>query len=368
MSGKVREIVLDGPVGAEVSMDGRRFLYFGGTNYLGMAGRPELRDGAISAVEDYGVSSSAARSSSGTLSIHLELEKHVAAFAGTETAVNYSSGYIGMAVLLSGLLDSTDIVAVHHDAHSSIREAVRAWAPDYIEFDIEDPGTLADKLKAAKGSGRVVVAGEGVSPLFGRVFPLPEVVEALDGREYLVMIDDAHGFGVLGERGRGTVSHFNMTSDNIFTCATLSKAFGAFSGVVPCSVAGAERIRNQSMAYQCSSPPPAPICGAAIASFEYIASHPELFETLEANNRLMRKTIASLGLEVRDLPTPIVPLFKAGSLPLNELSERLYERGILAPYTRYPGSPEGGMIRLAVTAGHSREQIVRLGEEIGRLL
>ncbi len=369
MTGKANGIIIDGPVGPEVSIDGKRFLYFGGTDYLSMAGRQELRQGAIRALERFGVSSSAARSSSGTLSIHLELESKVAAFAGTGAAVNYSSGYLGMAILLSGLLEPGDTVAVHRDAHASIRDAVRAWAPGYVEFELDDLESLARELKKAGSDGRVVVACEGVSPLFGRVFPLPEMLSLLEGREYLVLIDDAHGFGVLGERGRGTASHYGIESERVLSCATLSKAFGSFSGIVPVAVDLAEGIRNKSVVYQCSSPPPAPICGAALAAFDYLGAHPELLDSLRANNRLLRSTLRALGLDLPDLPTPIVPLTSCGDGPSPEqLSGHLFKQGILAPFTNYPGSPQGGMVRLAVTAGHSASQIERLGEEIGKLL
>ncbi len=368
MKGKAREIILEGPVGPEVSVGGKRFLYFGGTDYLSMAGREELRRGAIRALERFGVSSSAARSSSGTLSIHLELESKVAAFAGTGAAVNYSSGYLGMAVLLSGMLEPGDTVAVHRDAHASIKDAVRAWAADYFEFELDDLESLARKLEKGGGDGRVVVAGEGVSPLSGRVFPLPEVLSLLNGREHLVLIDDAHGFGVLGQNGLGTASHYGVESKSVISCATLSKAFGSFSGVVPATAALARKIRKKSVVYQCSSPPPAPICGAAIAAFDYVEAHPELFVRLAENSRMLRRTISALGLDVPDSPAPIVPLFDCGSLAPSLLSDRLFDRGILAPFTQYPGSPRGGMIRLAVTAGHTTGQIERLGAEIGKLL
>jgi 7-keto-8-aminopelargonate synthetase-like enzyme len=368
MKDKANGIVLEGSVGPEVSIDGKRFLYFGGTNYLSMAGREELRQGAIRALEQFGVSSSAARSSSGTLSIHLELENKVAEFAGTGAAVNYSSGYLGMAILLSGLLEPGDTVAVHRDAHSSIRDAVRAWAPGYVEFELDDLESLAVELKKISGDSRVVVACEGVSPLFGRVLPLPELLAMLAGREHLVLIDDAHGFGVLGDRGRGTASHFAVESERVISCATLSKAFGSFSGVVPVTAGLAERIRERSVVYQCSSPPPAPICGAAISAFDYLGAHPELFEVLRANNRLLRTTLSALGLDVPDLPTPIVPLTDCGGPSPEQLNRHLLNNGILAPFTHYPGSPQGGMVRLAVTAGHTAAQIERLGEEIGKLL
>ena len=337
---------------------GKQYLFFGGTDYLGMAGRPELARGAEKAGARYGVSSSSSRISVGTTELHLELEKVISRFAETEDAVVMATGYMGMEALLSALLEKDDIIVIQHNAHSSIREAVAVRCSNCLEFKIEDLGTLEEALRKAGGStGRIIVVAEGVSPLFGTVFPLPEVLKILGNRESLVLLDDAHAFGVLGEHGRGTAEFHGCSENRVHYCATLSKAFGAFGGCVPGSLRLTEYLRKRSLAYQGATPPPAPVVGAALASFQYLAEHPELLQKLRENAGLLKQGLAGLGLPAENSQVPIAPICLTSTEKMQNLCERLLEQGILTPFSTYPGSPEGGMIRLAVSAEHTPEQI-----------
>ena len=350
--------VLQGPVGPEIIIEGKSYLFFGGTDYLGMAGRPELARGAEKAVARYGISSSSSRISIGTTELHLELEKVISRFAGTEDAVVMATGYMGMDALLSAVLEKDDMILIQHNAHSSIREAVAVRTPSCLEFKIEDLGTLEEALGKISGEvGRIIVVAEGVSPLFGTVFPLPEVLKILMERNLLVLLDDAHAFGVLGEHGRGTAEFHGCSQTNVHFCATLSKAFGAFGGCVPGSLRLTEALRKRSLAYQGATPPPAPVVGAALASFEYFAENPELLQKLRDNAGLLKQGLARLSLPAENPSVPIAPLCLGSTEKMQNLCERLLEQGILAPFSTYPGSPEGGMIRLAVSAVHTPEQI-----------
>jgi 7-keto-8-aminopelargonate synthetase-like enzyme len=361
--------VLQGPVGAEISVEGKRYLFFGGTDYLGMAGRPELARGAEKAVARYGISSSSSRISIGTTELHLELEKAISRFAGTEDAVAMATGYMGMEALLAAVFEKDDTILIQHNAHSSIREAVAVRTPSCLEFKIEDLGTLESALKNASGAvDRIIVVAEGVSPLFGTVFPLPEVLKILGDRDSLVLLDDAHAFGVLGQQGRGTAEFHGCTESNVHSCATMSKAFGAFGGCVPGTLRLTETLRERSLAYQGATPPPAPVVGAALASFEYLEQHPELLKKLKENAGLLKQGLAGLGLPAENPEVPIAPLCLASTERMQSLCKRLLEQGILAPFSTYPGSPEGGMIRLAVSAGHTPEQIGFLLECLGKFI
>ena len=186
--------VLQGPVGTEVTIQGKRYLLFSGTDYLGMAGRPELARGAEKAAALYGISSSSSRTSVGTTELHLELEKQVSRFAGTEDTVVMATGYMSMGALLTAVLEKNDEIVIQHNAHPSIREAVTVRSPDCSEFKIEGLETLKEALKKPGArAGRIIVVAEGVAPLFGTVFPLPEVLKVLEDRDSLVLLDDAHG-------------------------------------------------------------------------------------------------------------------------------------------------------------------------------
>ena len=351
-------LVLQGPVGPEISVGGKRYLFFGGTDYLGMAGRPELARGAEQAAARFGISSSSSRISTGTTELHLELEKAISRFAGTEDAVVMATGYMAMDALLSAVLEKDDVIAIQHNAHPSIRQAVKVRSPGCIEFKIGELGTLEDALKEVPAAAsRIIVVAEGVSPLFGTVFPLPGVLNVLKDRDSLVLLDDAHAFGVLGGRGRGTAEFHGCSENHVHYCATLSKAFGSFGGCVPGTVRLTENLKKRSLAYQGATPPPAPVVGAALASFQYLAAHPELLQKLSDNTGLLKQGLAGLGLPAENPQVPIAPICLASREKMKNLSERLIENGILAPLSDYPGSPGGGMIRLAVSAGHTPEQI-----------
>ena len=358
---QLKPIVVQGPMGPRIRVEGREYLFFGGTDYLGFAARPEVREGAHRAIDGFGISSSSSRSSMGTNELHLALEKAIGRFAGSRDAVIMGSGYLAMNSLLSGALEKGDLVLLQRDAHASIVEAVRARLDGWLEFDLDRPDRLAELIREkAPAEGRVVVVGEGVAPLFGRVFPLNEVLEVLSDHKHLVLLDDAHGFGVLGQRGRGTVEHTGCAGREVMACATLSKAFGTYGGCIPAERETADRIRSRSLVYQCSTPLPAPLAGAALAAFEYVEDHPEIFARLKANSRLLKAGLAEVGIPTDHPEVPIVPVCLGGAQATRRLSQRLFERGIIAPYSIYPGSPEGGMVRLAVSAAHDEEQIRQL--------
>ena len=323
-----------------------------------MAGRPELARGAEQAAARFGISSSSSRISAGTTELHLGLEKAISRFAGTEDAVVLATGYMAMDALLSAVLEKGDVIVIQHNAHSSITQAVKVRSPGCIEFKIGELGTLEEALKEVPAAAsRIIVVGEGVSPLFGTVFPLPGVLKILKDRDSLVLLDDAHAFGVLGGQGRGPAEFHGCSENHVHCCATLSKAFGSFGGFVPGSLRLTENLRKRSLPYQGSTPPPAPVVGAALASFRYLAAHPELLQELRDNTGLLKQCLAGLGLPAENLHVPIAPICLASREKMKNLSERLIENGILAPLSDYPGSPEGGMIRLAVSAGHTTEHI-----------
>ncbi|MEA2062525.1 MAG: aminotransferase class I/II-fold pyridoxal phosphate-dependent enzyme [Gemmatimonadota bacterium] len=354
----MREIILDSPVGPEITMEGKRYLYFGGTNYLGMAGRPEVIEAARAALDGYGLSSSASRSTSGTSRLHLELETAISAFAGCEATALLCSGYMSMLALLEAVAGENDQVLLQQDAHPSIRMAVRASGLPCLEADPFDPDRFAQALgNAGAKHTRLLVVGEGVSPLTGRLYPLPRVLEQLGGRQSLVLLDEAHAFGVIGETGAGTAEYYKIADERVLCCATLSKAFGASGGIVPGKRELVEALRARSNAYLAASPPPGPVLGAARAAVELVAGNPGLIEVLHSNTTRLKDGIRSLGLDVDRTPVPIVPVWFDKPERMQAIYDRLLELGVLAPYTSYPGCPPGGMIRLAVSAAHTGEQI-----------
>jgi 7-keto-8-aminopelargonate synthetase-like enzyme len=354
----MKEIILQSAVGAEIIIEGKKCLYFGGTNYLGMANRPEVISAARSALERFGLSSSASRSTSGTTELHLALESAICSFAGSEDAVLICSGYMSMCALLETVAGKDDLILVQGAAHPSIWMAVRVSGLPYMEVDPFDPDQFSQVLREVDGKkGRLLVVAEGVTPLTGRLLPLPELLDRLEGKDALFLLDEAHAFGVLGNRGRGTAEHFGIDDHRIMTCTTLSKAFGSSGGVIPGSRRLVDQVRKFSKVYLASTPPPAPVLGAARAALEYAANNSGMIECLRVNTERLKKGVAELGLPVDPTPVPIIPICFGDSGKLESLSGRLLEMGILAPYGNYPGSPDGGLVRITVSAAHTTEQI-----------
>lgn len=361
----MRKLVLESPVDAEITIEGRRYLYFGGTNYLGMSGRHEIAAAAKQAIDSYGLSSSASRTSTGTNRLHLEVESALSTFADTEDTVIVSSGFLAMQSLLEGVVKEDDLLFLQKSAHPSIRQAVRLTGLDFQEFDI---GRLEQIRSVSKTVRRVLVIAEGIAPLTGEVLPLPGLVDLFRNHDFRILIDDAHGLGVVGATGRGTAEFHQCQSGNILVCATLSKAFGAFGGCVLSGKELGERIRERSLAYICGSPPSAPDLGAALAAIQLVTNQPELIHRLHNNVSILKEGLKRLGLPVGDTHVPIVPLALDRAQRMVDLSAELFSQGIVAPFLNYPGSPKDGLIRLVVTASHKREQIELLLSCLEKLL
>ncbi len=360
---RLREIVLEGPVGPEVTVWGRKFLFFGGTDYLGMAGRAEVLEGARAALGQYGMSSAGSRTSSGTNQLHLQLERVAGRFFECGEAVVLPSGYLAMSALLSAVARGDDLVLVQRGGHPSLVDAARVSGLECRGFDCSPQG-LELALTGLPERRRVLLMAEGVAPLYGTIFPLEEILARLDGREFLVLLDDAHALGVLGGRGRGTAEHHGRLGDpRVLSCATLSKALGAFGGVAPLSRELAAGLRARALSYIGSTPPPAPVLGAALAAFECLEREPALLSRLRENAARLKDGLRALGLSP-DGPSqvPIAPIVLEDPRKLERLYARLLEEGILAPLLNYPGTPAGGMIRAAVSSSHSAEQIDRFLE------
>jgi 7-keto-8-aminopelargonate synthetase-like enzyme len=353
----MKSIVLEGPTAEEVTIEGKVYLYFGGTNYLGMSARPELAEGARKAISSYGLSSSASRTSTGTNRLHLEVEAALRGFAGSEDAIVLSSGYLAMQSLLEGSVAEDDLLLLQNSAHPSIRQAARLTDLPCFEFSVSD---LAQVQEFCGRGQRLLVIAEGVSSLTGEVFPLPAMLDLLKAARFKIMIDDAHGLGVAGTNGRGTPEYHDCCSAEILTCSTLSKAFGAFGGCVLSDRRTGAGIRARSLAYICASPPSAADLGAALASIQLVSKEPEIIRRLHLNAHLLKEGLGQIGLQVEKNHIPIVPIVLKNPERMMELSQGLFTSGILAPYLNYPGGPEGGLIRLAVTATHTAEQIDRL--------
>ncbi len=362
----------DGPPGPEVRIDDRPFLYFGGTGYLGIQARPELAAAADRAFRRYGIHPATSRSGFGETHPLLEAESAAARFFRTESCWLLPSGWAVGSALMDAHRSRHDRLFVDQHAHYALREAARASGRPIVIFDHIDPGALRSRIDATLlGNERPVVLTDGVFPVSGRLAPLDRYLGILTGYDdSLMIVDDAHGVGVVGPDGRGTAAHFGLEhSERVRFGGTASKAFGGYGGLLPGSTLRVEELRERSRWFEGSTPLPTPIAAATAEALRIAHEEPELRTALAARTQQLRHGLRGLGLQAEDLPTPIVPIVLPEAAAMRRLAAQLRERGLLVPYLpRYAGIGPDGALRIAVFATHTAAHVDALLEALRQIL
>lgn len=361
-------VVLQSPAGPEVEIDGRRLLFLGGTNYLGLNHDPDVVEALQRGAERWGISSSGSRTTTGTAAPHLELERWIRRFLDVEAAVLTGSAYPGNWILVQALGEEFGGFVIDEHAHSSLRDAALLAAKPHALCRHRDAGHVRELVARFRADGtRPLIMSDAVFPTSGLLAPLDTYHEIALEHDAGLLVDDAHGFGVLGEGGRGTPAHLGVPHGDILSSTTFSKAIGCFGGVVTGPRALQEN-RSRSGAYIGASPLPPSIAVAVLRSLEIACEHDERRRRVLENARQLKDGLRALGVELAGSPMPIAQ-FVVGDLETNRrVSRVLLERGVLVPYIHYPGGPADGFFRLAVTAAHTREQIARALEVLGETL
>jgi len=371
---------MQSPPSPEVVVDGKPYLYFGGTSYLGLAGRSEVIEAACEATRRYGVHSATSRSGYGTTPLTLAVESLAARFFGAETASYFASGYVGNHILVQAA--DADLIALDDLAHYASREAAKLAQKPIVTFRRDDMDGLRKQLQERLKPGESpLVLIDGVCPATGAVAPVDQIVEVLNEFDRSTLIvDDAHGVGVLGARGRGTLEHLGLwdagvnclrgtSATNILMSGTLSKALGGFGGILPSSLEFLDRIRTTSHYWDGASAPAAPVAGASARALEIVMAEPQLRAQLNENSVTLRAAIRRLGLAVDDWPTPIIGLSVGRAEEVIRIHESLLSDGILVPVIRsYAGAGREGLLRIATFASHTRDMIDRLVSGLKRAL
>jgi 7-keto-8-aminopelargonate synthetase-like enzyme len=355
-------VVLNSGAGNYIVSSGKKYSYFAGNNYFGLAGHPDVKAAAIRAVEKYGINFSASRRTTGTADIHLELEAALAAFKGKDDAVAFASGYQGNSILLDVLKDRYTSVFIDQQAHSSIIAAVPAGATNVYYYDHCDAEHLASLLEFDRGSKPVVIT-DGLFPLTGEIAPLDRIFPSVARHNGLLVVDDAHATGILGETGKGTPEHFNLPEyEHIYQTETMSKALGVYGGFITGSMELTDMIRNGSATYQASTALSPPIAAAGIASLKILHDNPGMRVGLLDKARLIKEEITAMDFQTAGDITPIIPIiFDSSDRALN-LSQFLEENGVIVPFMKYPVRKEMHLLRLVVSATHTEDQITELLE------
>ena len=367
---------IDGPQGAWLVVDGEKVLNFCSNNYLGLANHPRLVEAAKSALDRFGIGPGAVRTIAGTMTLHDELEAKLAAFKGVEAAISLQSGFVANAGVIPALVDKEDVIVTDALNHASIIDGVRlakASRKIYAHADVSD---LRVKLAEARqeGARRILIISDGVFSMDGDIAPLDRIAEAADEFEAIVMVDDAHGEGVLGRGGRGIVDHFGLHGRVEVEVGTMSKAFGVMGGYVAGPQALVDWLRQRSRPFLFSSAVTPPDVAACIASVEILEESTELVDRLWANARLFKEAMAGAGFDIGRSETPITPVMLGDEQLAQEFSRRLFdEEAVFAQAIAFPTVPRGAArIRVMISAAHSEEDLeygatafTKIGKDLG---
>lgn len=361
--------VMETAPGAEVIINGRLLVYFGGTGYFGLQGHPEIIKAGTTAFRQYGLHIATSRTGFGNNPVLLEVEKKIAAFFGTEDAVYLPSGYLSNLVLVQGLADRYDRIFMDETAHFSIRDAICSTQKPVTIYHHRDPEDLRRRLRSElKPKERPLVITDGVFPTFGLIAPVEEYARIVEPYDGLLCLDDAHAVGILGPNGRGTYDYYGLKGSRFFFGGTLSKAFGGFGGFVPGTKDFLDRVRSTVGVYSGASPTPTPVAAATLKAIELVSNHPEWRRKLRENVAFIKAGMRRLGFDVGDSPVPIVTWTLDSAEKMKKIQEALFDRGIAIAYLKYVGAPAGGVLRASIFSTHTQYHLEKLLTELERLL
>jgi glycine C-acetyltransferase len=357
---------IESPMDAWVTIDGRRLLNFCANNYLGLANHPRMRRAAQEAIDRFGVGPGAVRVIAGTTSLHIELEERLAAFKHAEACITYQSGFMANVATVPSLVGPEDLIFSDELNHASIIDACRLSRAKVVRYRHNDVDDLRRQIAAASGYRRGMIITDGVFSMDGDIAPLDLICDVAEEHGLLLMVDDAHGEGVLGRGGRGIVDHFGLHGRVHVEVGTLSKAFGSVGGLVAGKRTIIDWLRQRSRPFLFSSAVTAPDVAACIEAVSILEESEELVEHLWRNTDYLRQGLMSLGFDTGHSVTPIIPLM-LGEAPLaQDFSRRLFAAGIFVTATVYPTVPLGkARVRVMNSAAHSQEDLDQALEIFG---
>jgi glycine C-acetyltransferase len=350
---------LGSPQGAWLEVDGRKVLNFCSNNYLGLANDPRMVAAAQDALKRYGVGPGAVRSIAGTMDIHTELEKRVAAFKQAEAAITFQSGFCANLGTIQALVGKRDVIFSDELNHASIIDGCRLSGATIVRYEHCKPASLEQVIKENEGTyEKAMIITDGVFSMDGDIAPLDKLYEIAEAHDIILMVDDAHGEGVLGKGGRGIVDHFNLHGKVDIEIGTFSKAFGVVGGVVSGNAVIIEWLKQRGRPFLFSSAVTPPDVAACIAAIDILESSTELVDRLWENGRYFKAGLKDMGFDTGFSETPITPVM-LGEAPLaQQFSRELFENGIFGTSIGYPTVPKGkARIRVMISAAHSRDDL-----------
>lgn len=363
---------VQGANGPVINIDGKKLINLSSNNYLGLATDERLKKVAKEAVDTHGVGAGAVRTINGTMDLHIELEKKLAAFKGTEAVISFQSGFNCNMAAISAVMDKNDAILSDALNHASIIDGCRLSKAKIIPFEHSNMDNLREKAKEAVDSGKynkIMVITDGVFSMDGDIAKLPEIVDIAEEFDLITYVDDAHGSGVTG-KGAGTVKHFGLQDKIDFQMGTLSKAIGVIGGYVAGKAELIDWLKVRSRPFLFSTAVTPADAAASTKAVELLLESTELNEKLWENGNYLKDGLKKLGFDIGSSETPITPCVIGDEKDSQQFSKRLNEEGVYAKAIVFPTVPKGtGRVRNMPTAAHTKEMLddaIAIYEKVGK--
>lgn len=342
----------------EVIMEGKRRIMLGSNNYLGLTVNEEVKEAGIKAIREYGTGCSGSRFLNGTLSLHTQLEKNLAEFLGTESVMTFSTGFQSNLGIISAICGKDDYILCDKENHASIYDGCRLSPAKMIRFKHSDMNSLERALQSVPEGAGILIVTDGVFSMSGDICRLPEIVALKNKYGAKLMIDDAHGLGVIGKGGRGTASHFGLESEVDIIMGTFSKSLASLGGYMAASELVCEYVRHNSRPFIFSASITPSSCATALKALEILEKHPQLVDRLNSLSLYMKQALKAKKVKIKESPTPIIPIYISDAVTTLTVSKRLYDEGVFVNSVLPPAtSPNECLLRVSLMASHTEALI-----------
>ncbi len=356
--------------GAAVIINGKKLIMLGSNSYLGLTSHPRVKEAAKRAIDKYGTGCAGSRFLNGTLDLHIQLEEELADFLKKEAVLLYSTGFQTNLGIISTLVGKDDYVIIDKSDHASIVEGCRLSYGIIKRFRHNDMQHLKKILSSLDDEHCKLIIVDGVYSMEGDIAPLPDLVKLASDYGARLMVDDAHGIGVLGDTGAGTAEHFGLIDEVDIIMGTFSKSFASLGGFVASERPVIEYLKHKSRPLIFSASISPPNTAAALEALRIIREEPELRERLWANTKRLQEGLRSLGFDIGNTQTPVIPVYIGDDLKTFQICKRLHDEGVFVNPVVPPGVPPGkSLLRLSVMATHTFEHIdfaLNKLEKVGR--
>ena len=352
-----------------VNMEGKRTIMLGSNNYLGLTNHPEVKKAAIAAIEKYGSGCSGSRFLNGTLDLHMKLESELAQFLNKESVMTFSTGFQSNLGIISAIVGRNDYVICDKENHASIYDGCKLSYGKMLRYNHNDMADLERKLASVPSESGILIVTDGVFSMSGDVAKLPEIVDLAKKYQARVMVDDAHGLGVIGNGGRGTASYFNLEDDVDIYMGTFSKSLASLGGYMAANSDVVEFVKHTSRPYIFSASMTPASVAAANKALDILKAEPERVENLNNISTYMRKKLKEKHIDIIESTTPIIPIYTYQDDKTFIACKLLLERGVYVNPVVSPATPVGqSLLRTSYTSTHTKELMDEAADKIAEVL